>query len=73
MTEIHRGPDVIEVRGDVVEVYPATSDEEAIRVEFFGDEVDRITQFDPLTGSAINAPDRFTFFPAKALRLLSKA
>ena len=52
-------------RGDVVEVYPATSDEEAIRVEFFGDEVDRITQFDPLTGSAINAPDRFTFFPAK--------
>ena len=52
-------------RGDVVEVYPATSDEEAIRVEFFGDEVDRITQFDPLTGSAINVPDRFTFFPAK--------
>jgi excinuclease ABC subunit B len=52
-------------RGDVVEVYPATSDEEAIRVEFFGDEVDRITQFDPLTGSAITAPDRFTFFPAK--------
>src|SRR5712671_6252259 len=52
-------------RGDVVEVYPATSDEEAIRVEFFGDEVDQITRFDPLTGSAINAPDRFTFFPAK--------
>jgi len=52
-------------RGDVVEVYPATSDEEAIRVEFFGDEVDQITRFDPLTGSAINAPDRFTLFPAK--------
>jgi excinuclease ABC subunit B len=52
-------------RGDVVEVHPATSDEEAIRVEFFGDEVDQITRFDPLTGSAINAPDRFTFFPAK--------
>ena len=52
-------------RGDVVEVYPATSDEEAIRLEFFGDEVDQITRFDPLTGSAINAPDRFTFFPAK--------
>src|ERR1700757_2424501 len=52
-------------RGDVVEVYPATSDEEAIRVEFFGDEIDQITRFDPLTGSAINAPDRFTFFPAK--------
>ncbi len=52
-------------RGDVVEVYPAISDEEAIRVEFFGDEVDQITRFDPLTGSAIDAPDRFTFFPAK--------
>jgi excinuclease ABC subunit B len=52
-------------RGDVVEVYPATSDEEAIRVEFFGDEVDQITRFDPLTGSGIDAPDRFTFFPAK--------
>jgi excinuclease ABC subunit B len=52
-------------RGDVVEVYPATSDEEAIRVEFFGDEVEQIARFDPLTGSAINAPDRFTFFPAK--------
>ena len=52
-------------RGDVVEVYPATSDEEAIRVEFFGDEVDQITRFDPLTGSAITAPDRFTLFPAK--------
>jgi excinuclease ABC subunit B len=52
-------------RGDVVEVYPATSDEEAIRVEFFGDEIDQITRFDPLTGSAFNAPDRFTFFPAK--------
>ncbi len=52
-------------RGDVVEVYPAISDEEAIRVEFFGDEIDRIARFDPLTGSVINAPDRFTFFPAK--------
>ncbi|MBV8485076.1 MAG: excinuclease ABC subunit UvrB [Verrucomicrobia bacterium] len=53
------------VRGDVVEVHPATADEEAIRVEFFGDEVDLITCFDPLTGSPIEALDRFTFFPAK--------
>jgi excinuclease ABC subunit B len=53
------------VRGDVVEVHPATSDEEAVRVEFFGDEVDQITLFDPLTGSAIEPFDRFTFFPAK--------
>src|SRR6201996_4879570 len=39
------------VRGDVVEVYPATADEEAIRLEFFGDEIDAITRFDPLTGN----------------------
>ncbi|HEV7867116.1 MAG TPA: DEAD/DEAH box helicase family protein, partial [Chthoniobacteraceae bacterium] len=42
------------VRGDVVEVHPANLDEEAIRVEFFGDEIDRITRFDPLTGRAID-------------------
>jgi len=53
------------VRGDVVEVHPATADEEAVRVEFFGDEVDLITRFDPLTGSPIEALERFTFFPAK--------
>jgi excinuclease ABC subunit B len=53
------------VRGDVVEVHPATSDEEAVRVEFFGDEIDMITRFDPLTGQAIEALERFTFYPAK--------
>jgi excinuclease ABC subunit B len=53
------------VRGDVVEVHPATADEEAIRVEFFGDDVDLITCFDPLTGSPIESLDRYTFFPAK--------
>jgi excinuclease ABC subunit B len=53
------------VRGDVVEVHPATADEEAVRVEFFGDEIDQITLFDPLTGSPLEPLDRFTFFPAK--------
>src|SRR4051794_22023717 len=53
------------VRGDVVEVYPATADEEAIRLEFFGDEVDAITRFDPLTGHARDALGIITFFPAK--------
>jgi excinuclease ABC subunit B len=52
-------------RGDVVEVYPATFDEEAIRVEFFGDEIDMITRFDPLTGHAAEMLDRFAFYPAK--------
>jgi len=53
------------VRGDVVEVYPATADEEAIRLEFFGDEIDAITRFDPLTGHAREALSLITFYPAK--------
>jgi excinuclease ABC subunit B len=53
------------VRGDVVEVYPATADEEAIRIEFFGDEIDALTRFDPLTGHARDALGMITFFPAK--------
>ncbi|PYL04160.1 MAG: excinuclease ABC subunit B, partial [Verrucomicrobia bacterium] len=53
------------VRGDVVEVYPATADEEAVRIEFFGDEVEAITRFDPLTGHAREALSVITFFPAK--------
>src|SRR6202166_2704115 len=52
-------------RGDVVEVHPATFDEEAIRVEFFGDEIDMITRFDPLTGHTLEKLDRFAFYPAK--------
>jgi len=53
------------VRGDVVEVHPAVLEDEAIRVEFFGDEVERISIFDPLTGSATGECDRYTFWPAK--------
>ncbi|PYJ48477.1 MAG: excinuclease ABC subunit B, partial [Verrucomicrobia bacterium] len=53
------------VRGDVVEIYPATADEEAIRIEFFGDEVDAITRFDPLTGHARESISVITFYPAK--------
>src|SRR3954453_12852053 len=53
------------VRGDVVEVYPATADEDAVRLEFFGDEIDAITRFDPLTGHAREALSVITFFPAK--------
>ena len=53
------------VRGDVVEVYPAYLDEEAIRVEFFGDEIDRITSFSTITGTAKSQLDQFTFYPAK--------
>ncbi|MDF1738736.1 MAG: excinuclease ABC subunit UvrB [Verrucomicrobiales bacterium] len=53
------------VRGDVVEVYPAYLDNEAIRVEFFGDEIDRISAFNPLTGTARSQLNEITFYPAK--------
>jgi excinuclease ABC subunit B len=53
------------VRGDVVEVYPATADEEGVRLEFFGDEIEAITRFDPLTGHAHESLSVITFFPAK--------
>src|SRR6266404_518357 len=53
------------VRGDVVEVYPATADEEGVRLEFFDDEIDAITRFDPLTGHAHESLSVMTFYPAK--------
>src|SRR5688572_6421246 len=53
------------VRGDVVEVHPASVDEEAIRIEFFGDEIDRISRFDPLTGHTHEQLTHISVFPAK--------
>jgi len=53
------------VRGDVVEVHQAQVDDEAIRVEFFGDEIDRISQFDPLTGNVTATLTTLTIYPAK--------
>ena len=51
------------VRGDTVEVFPAY-DEQAIRIELWGDEVERITRFDPLTGEIITTLDRTAIYPA---------
>src|SRR5438045_64437 len=53
------------VRGDVVEVYPATADEEAIRLEFFGDEIEALTRFEPLTCHTYEPLSVITFYPAK--------
>ncbi|ROR31629.1 excinuclease ABC subunit B [Mobilisporobacter senegalensis] len=52
------------VRGDVVEIFPATSDESAVRVEFFGDEIDRITEIDVLTGEIRCTLEHIAIFPA---------
>ncbi|MGJ3499711.1 Excinuclease ABC subunit B [Piscirickettsia salmonis] len=51
------------VRGDVIDVYPADSDKEAIRIELFDDEVDKITLFDPLTGEILRKVPRATIYP----------
>lgn len=52
------------VQGDVVEIFPVTSDDRGIRVEFFGDEVDRITEFDVLTGEIQSTLEHIVIFPA---------
>jgi len=52
------------VRGDVLEIFPASKGEQAIRVEFFGDEIDRITEIDVLTGELIGERDHVAIFPA---------
>jgi len=51
------------VRGDVIDVFPAESDLEAIRIELFDDEVENLTAFDPLTGEVLKKLPRFTFYP----------
>ncbi|WP_282154598.1 excinuclease ABC subunit UvrB [Cytobacillus gottheilii] len=52
------------VRGDVVEIFPASKDEHCIRVEFFGDEIDRIREVDALTGEIIGEREHVAIFPA---------
>nr|WP_330392659.1 excinuclease ABC subunit UvrB [Anaerocolumna jejuensis] len=52
------------VNGDVVEIFPVTSDDRAIRVEFFGDEIDRITEIDVLTGEIKCTLEHIAIFPA---------
>ena len=51
------------VRGDVIDIYPADSDIEAVRIELFDDEVDQISIFDPLTGEVLQKVPRFTIYP----------
>ncbi|MCQ2036347.1 excinuclease ABC subunit UvrB [Stutzerimonas kunmingensis] len=51
------------VRGDVIDIFPAESDLEAVRIELFDDEVESLSAFDPLTGEVIRKLPRFTFYP----------
>ena len=60
--DFHRG--TFRVRGDVLEIFPANADEYAYRVEFFGDEIDRITEIDTLTGEIRKGLEFIAVFPA---------
>jgi len=61
--DFHRG--TFRVRGDVVEIFPASEDEMALRVEFFGDEIDRIREINSLTGETSSERDYVAIYPAK--------
>ena len=60
--DFHRG--TFRVRGDVLEIFPAESSETAVRVEFFGDEIDRIAEIDVLTGTVKKELEHIAVFPA---------
>ncbi|HSP77411.1 MAG TPA: excinuclease ABC subunit UvrB [Myxococcaceae bacterium] len=60
--DFHRG--TFRARGDTVEVFPAYEEERAVRVSFFGDEVEKITEFDPLRGVTLNTLEKVVIFPA---------
>ena len=60
--DLHRG--TFRARGDVIEIVPSYEDNIAVRIELFGDEVDQISTFDPLTGRRIEDVDRMTIYPA---------
>ncbi len=59
--DFHRG--TFRVRGDTVEIFPAYEDERAVRVEFFGDEIESITEIDPLRGRVLKRPTKTIIFP----------
>ena len=60
-TELRRG--TYRVRGETIDVHPAESDAEALRIELFDGEIERITQFDPLTGETKRTLPRYTIYP----------
>ncbi|MBW1980923.1 MAG: excinuclease ABC subunit UvrB [Deltaproteobacteria bacterium] len=60
--DFHRG--TFRVRGDVVEIFPAHEEDRAVRIEFFGDEVDRLLEIDPLTGRTLRELSRLAIYPA---------
>jgi excinuclease ABC subunit B len=60
--DFHRG--TFRVRGDVVEVFPQYENERALRIEFFGDEIEQLSEIDPLRGKVVARPKRAMIYPA---------
>ena len=60
--DFHRG--TFRVRGDVVDIFPAHEEERALRVEFFGDFIESMTEFDPLTGEALRPVSKIALYPS---------
>ena len=58
-------PGIFRVRGDTLEILPAYSEREAVRISFFGDEIEEITRINPLTGEVLEKPDQIDIYPAK--------
>lgn len=52
------------VRGDIIDIFPASRDDNSLRIEFFGDEIDRILEMNPLTGEILGERDQISIFPA---------
>jgi len=61
--ELELGRATFRVRGDLIDIYPAESDAEAVRVELFDDEIEQISLFDPLTGEVLRRIPRYTVYP----------
>src|SRR5439155_582352 len=60
-TDFHRG--TFRVRGDVVEIFPASSEDQSLRIELFGDQVDAIHEIDPLTGKSLRRLSKVAVYP----------
>ncbi|MBR4407719.1 MAG: excinuclease ABC subunit UvrB [Clostridia bacterium] len=61
-TDFHRG--TFRAKGDILDIFPSSHSEIAVRIEFFGDEIDRITEFDALTGRKLNDLKHISIYPA---------
>ena len=60
--DFHRG--TFRVRGDVVEVFPAAEDNRAVRIEYWGDEIEKLSEIDPMRGTVINELDKYGIYPS---------